>query len=349
MDTPYPGDKSPFLVPYPAPAPADLGVKPFTAIDLAPPSGQGGARMQAPQASPFLEKDFGKDAAAMASPARMPPMHASLPDPLRPIPAGSLSQVFSPGALGSSQGFPFAAAPAMAPKPANPAVNPAPAAPAPLGLDFTAVPAARPAPADFVPVPPAPIVPTAPPIAPAAAPLVSSVPASVPQASPALAAKSAPMAASPVPAAPAPGPEASAALRASAILRRGSASEMIAKTDLAMTDADAPEPAPLILTSGPSVDGRRISAYLGLVSSEIVIPMDVLFRNPAPYGELHRIKAAEDELQKVKRKAFEELEARGRALGADGIVGVTLQYSQIDAVAFLCAAAGTAVKLHLGP
>jgi uncharacterized protein YbjQ (UPF0145 family) len=353
MDTPYPGEKSPFLVPYPAPAPADLGVKPFAAIDLAPPSGQGGARMQAPQASPFLEKDFAKDAAAKAPPARTPPMPATLPDPLRPLPAGSLSQVFAPAASGSSQGFPFAAAPAMAPKPAVPA----PAAPAPLGLDFTAVPAARPAPADFVPVPAAPIIPAPP----AAAPPISALPAAVPQAFSAPAAPAtkhtptpmaAPSALAPVAApapAPVPGPEASASLRASAILRRGSASEMIAKTDLAMTDADAPEPASLIVTSGPSVDGRRISAYLGLVSSEIVIPMDVLFRNPAPYGELHRIKAAEDELQKVKRKAFQELEARARALGADGIVGVTMQYSQIDAVAFLCAAAGTVVKLHTGP
>jgi uncharacterized protein YbjQ (UPF0145 family) len=73
--------------------------------------------------------------------------------------------------------------------------------------------------------------------------------------------------------------------------------------------------------------------------------MDVLFRNPAPYGELHRIKAAEEELQRVKRKACEELNARARAMGANGIVAVTLQYSQIDAVAFLCAATGTAVKL----
>jgi uncharacterized protein YbjQ (UPF0145 family) len=355
MDTPFPGEKSPFLVPYPAPAPADQGIKPFTAVDLAPPSGQSGPRMQAPQASPFLEKDFGKDAPAKAPPARTSPPQSSMPDPLRPIPAGSLSQVFAPSALGSPQGFPFAAAPAMPPKPANPA-------PAPMGLDFTAVPAARPAPADFVPVPAAPILPAAS----AAAPPISAIPmavpapkpASAPAPKPAPAAKPAPSAAAPALApipAPVPGPQApvdaraSTSLRASAILRRGSASEMIAKTDLAMTDADAPEPTPLIVTSGPSVEGRRISAYLGLVSSEIVIPMDVLFRNPAPYGELHRIKAAEDELQRVKRKAFQELEARGRALGADGIIAVTMQYSQIDAVAFLCAAAGTAVKLNLGP
>ena len=54
---------------------------------------------------------------------------------------------------------------------------------------------------------------------------------------------------------------------------------------------------------------------------------------------------AEDQLQRVKQKAFEELADRARALGADGIVGATLQFSQFDAVVFLCAACGTAVKV----
>ena len=59
-----------------------------------------------------------------------------------------------------------------------------------------------------------------------------------------------------------------------------------------------------------TVDGFQIQDYLGLISVEVVIPKDILFRNPAPYGELHRIKAAEDQLQKVKAKALEELGRR---------------------------------------
>lgn len=327
MDTPFPGDKSPFLVPYPPPAQSGPGIKPFAAIDLVPPLGQTGAagpRMQAPQASPFLEKESGAGASG-----RQPSAAPSLPDPLLPLPSGSLSQVFAPSSPSASGGFPFASAPPMAPKPV-----PAPAK-------------AVKAPVDFVPVPPAP---AAPPIS-----ALTPVPKPAPIAPAALAAPPAPaVAVAPVaPAAPivpvvpaaVPAPEMAAALRASATLRRGSASEIIPKSDLAMTDADTPEAPPLLVTSCPSLEGRRISSYLGVVSSEIVIPMDVLFRNPAPYGELHRIKAAEDQLQKVRRKATEELTARARALGADGIVAVALQYSQIDAVAFLCAASGTAVKL----
>jgi uncharacterized protein YbjQ (UPF0145 family) len=157
----------------------------------------------------------------------------------------------------------------------------------------------------------------------------------------------APPAPAPKAASAGPAPQADAALRASATPRRGSGTEAYAKSTLTMTDADASAEAPgLLISTGPNVEGRRIQAYLGVVSVEIVIPKDVLFRNPAPYGDLHRIKAAEEHLQVVKRKAFEELAAKARALGADAVVGTTLQFSQFDAMVCLCAALGTAVKIE---
>lgn len=99
------------------------------------------------------------------------------------------------------------------------------------------------------------------------------------------------------------------------------------------------------LTTTQQADGRPVRSFLGVVSVEIVIPKDLLFRNPAPHGEMHRLKAAEDELQRVKNLAFAELGDKAKKLGADGVLGVTLQFSQFDAVVFLCAAVGTAVKL----
>lgn len=276
MDKPFSADNSPFLTPYAPPGPAAPGIKPFTAVDLAPTSAtapaappamapaQSAPRLNAPpQASPFLERD-------------------------------------------PAQSFPGLSATAPAPA-AAPSLAPAPSA-FPL--------AAKPAP-DFVPVLPA-----------APRPGI---------------AEPAPMASPPKPA-----PQADvAALRASATPRRGSGTEAYPKSALSMTDADAsPETHGLLMTTGPNVEGRRIQSYLGVVSVEIVIPKDLLFRNPAPYGDLHRMKAAEDHLQRVKQKAFEELAAKARALGANAVVGATLQFSQFDAVVFLCAAMGTAVKIE---
>lgn len=109
-----------------------------------------------------------------------------------------------------------------------------------------------------------------------------------------------------------------------------------------MDNARKPE---FFLTTTQQVDGFPIRSFLGVVSVEIVIPKDLLFRNPAPHGELHRLKAAETELQRVKNQAFEELGDNAKKLGADGVVGVSLAFSQFDAVVFLCSAVGTAVKL----
>ncbi|MDB5105200.1 MAG: putative heavy-metal-binding [Fibrobacteres bacterium] len=99
------------------------------------------------------------------------------------------------------------------------------------------------------------------------------------------------------------------------------------------------------LTTTQTVDGYPIGEFLGIVSVEIVIPKDLLFRNPAPHGELHRLKSAEEYLQKVKAQAFVELGEKAKQMHADGVVGVTLAFSQFDAVVFLCAAVGTAVRL----
>jgi uncharacterized protein YbjQ (UPF0145 family) len=98
-------------------------------------------------------------------------------------------------------------------------------------------------------------------------------------------------------------------------------------------------------TSTPAVDGFQIRKYLGVVSVELVVPKDVLFHHPAPHGELHRIKSAEEQLQRVKLKAFEELADRAKGMQADAIVGATLNFAQLDAVVCLCSAVGTAVQL----
>jgi len=301
MDTPLPADKSPFLAPYPPPAGPTLPtLKPFTAVDLAPPLGAGAARMPAPpQVSPFLDKQ-----ALPAQSAKPVILAAPPPEPPGPVPSSDLSRLFAPPAAAAS---PFAGKPVM---------ETAAAAPAPAAREERPVPAA--------------VTPTIPPVQPPAPPARAAAQ---------------PDAAAPVPAAPAQS-AATQAMRASATARPASASAILRKTDLAMTDADAPAEKPdVLVTTGPLAQGRDILSYHGVVSVELVIPKDLLFRNPAPYGELHRIKAAEEQLQRVKQKAFEELSERARALGANGIIGATMQFSQFDAVVFLCSALGTAVKL----
>lgn len=110
--------------------------------------------------------------------------------------------------------------------------------------------------------------------------------------------------------------------------------------------ARAPSRKPrFFLTSTAAVDGHPIETYLDVISAEVVLPKDLLFRNPAPYGELHRLKAAEDQLQKVKAKALEELGEKAKQLQADGVVGVQVSFVNLDTVCCLCSAVGTAVRI----
>jgi len=249
MDNPFSGDKgNPFQTPYQQGAPAAPGIKPFTAVDLAPPAGQNGPRHNAPgnpTASTFTGGDFGN--AFLSREPAAPPAPA-LKAPLAPLPLAA--NVFS----------------SMAATPAAHAFPPQPAAPAALP-DFTPAPAAQPA----------------------------------------------------------------------------RQSQILSVADF--TDALNPRKPEFFLTTTQQVDGFTVQKFMGVISVEIVIPKDLLFRNPAPHGELHRLKAAEDELQKVKAQAFQELSDKGRLMGADGVVGCTLSFSNFDAIVFLCSAVGTAVKL----
>lgn len=121
-------------------------------------------------------------------------------------------------------------------------------------------------------------------------------------------------------------------------------SQIMSASDLHSATGSAIKPR-FFVTSTAMVDGYPIQAYLDVISVEIVLPKDLLFRNPAPYGELHRLKAAEEQLQRVKAKAMEELTDKAKQLRADGIVGVTVTFTNLDTVCCLCAAVGTAVKI----
>lgn len=349
MDNPFPAEKgSPFLAPYmPAADAPDPAAKPFSAAATGPGEAPAAPGIPAaPQVSPFLERPADAFLPREASPAAAAkpafPVQPQAAKPFAPLqdfsPASPPAADFVSKPVSPIQDFtpappadtraprPFPAAPDFIPMPAIPAIQAVPAIPA--------VPAAsKPFPSSPAPVaaPPKPAGPAAKPEKPTAERMTPDF------------AGAAPQAAAPMPPAPpvSPAPAVTAAPAAPTV--RGTSS--LPRTAFAMTDADAPAATAFAITTGPSLEGNRIVAYLGVVSVEIVIPKDLLFRNPAPYGELHRIKAAEEQLQRVKRQAFEELGEKARALGAGGIIGACLQFSQFDAVVFLCSAYGTAVKV----
>jgi uncharacterized protein YbjQ (UPF0145 family) len=106
----------------------------------------------------------------------------------------------------------------------------------------------------------------------------------------------------------------------------------------------------MILTTTDSVEGRKISGYLGIVAGEAVMGTNIFRDFFAGITDIlgGRSGSYEKELRKAKALALESMIEEARALGADAVVGMDLDYQQIggtDKQMLMVAASGTAVKL----
>jgi uncharacterized protein YbjQ (UPF0145 family) len=105
----------------------------------------------------------------------------------------------------------------------------------------------------------------------------------------------------------------------------------------------------MIVTTTPSVEGRRITAYLGIVTGEAIMGAN-LFRDL--FAGLRdivggRSAAYEKELRSARRVALAELSQSALELGADAVVGVDLDYEVLGETngMLMVSVSGTAVKL----
>ncbi len=102
----------------------------------------------------------------------------------------------------------------------------------------------------------------------------------------------------------------------------------------------------MIVTTTPSVEGRSIVDYKGVVVGEAILGANVFRDIFAGITDIigGRSGAYEASLGEARATALGELEDRARALGADAVVGVDLDYEVINNM-LMVSASGTAVKL----
>ncbi len=102
----------------------------------------------------------------------------------------------------------------------------------------------------------------------------------------------------------------------------------------------------MIITTTPSVEGRKIGTYHGIVTGEAILGANIFRDLFAGIRDIvgGRSAAYEEELGKARRTALEEMEEKARALGADAVVGVDLDYEVINNM-LMVSASGTAVGL----
>ncbi|MEQ9693266.1 heavy metal-binding domain-containing protein [Shimia sp. SDUM112013] len=104
----------------------------------------------------------------------------------------------------------------------------------------------------------------------------------------------------------------------------------------------------MIVTTTPSVEGRKITEYRGIVVGEAIMGANVVRDVFASITDIvgGRSGAYESKLQDARDTALGELRARAEALGADAVVGVDLDYEVVGGSMLMVSASGTAVVLE---
>ena len=103
----------------------------------------------------------------------------------------------------------------------------------------------------------------------------------------------------------------------------------------------------MIVTTTPSIEGRSIREYKGIVVGEAIMGANVVRDVFASITDIvgGRSGAYESKLQDARDTALRELQERAVALGADAVVGVDLDYEVVNGSMLMVSASGTAVTL----
>lgn len=103
----------------------------------------------------------------------------------------------------------------------------------------------------------------------------------------------------------------------------------------------------MIITTTQNIEGHRITAYHGIVVGEAIMGANVFRDIFASVTDIvgGRSGAYEGELQAARDTALTELEERARAMGANAVVGVDLDYEVVGQSMLMVSASGTAVSL----
>ena len=105
----------------------------------------------------------------------------------------------------------------------------------------------------------------------------------------------------------------------------------------------------MILTTTPTVEGRTIIEYKGVVFGEVISGVNFIKDFKASLRDIvgGRSGSYEQELINARNQALKELEERARQLNADAVVGIDIDYEVLgqSGSMLMVSASGTAVRL----
>lgn len=105
----------------------------------------------------------------------------------------------------------------------------------------------------------------------------------------------------------------------------------------------------MIITTTPSIEGKQILQYYGIVSGETIIGANMFRDLFASIRDIvgGRSGSYERVLREAKECALKELEANALQMGANAVVGVDLDYETVgqNGSMLMVTASGTAVRI----
>jgi Uncharacterized conserved protein len=87
----------------------------------------------------------------------------------------------------------------------------------------------------------------------------------------------------------------------------------------------------MIQSTTPTIEGKRITQYHGVVTGEAILGANIFKDFFAGIRDIigGRSAAYEKELRKAREIAFAEMETQAQSLGANAVVGIDIDYENI--------------------
>ncbi|MCV2881223.1 heavy metal-binding domain-containing protein [Actibacterium sp. XHP0104] len=102
----------------------------------------------------------------------------------------------------------------------------------------------------------------------------------------------------------------------------------------------------MIVTTTPTIEGHRITAYHGVVAGEAIIGANIVRDLFAGITDIigGRSGTYEKALMQGRETAMKEMQDRARQIGGNAVVGIDLDYEVINNM-LMVSASGTAVTI----
>ena len=103
----------------------------------------------------------------------------------------------------------------------------------------------------------------------------------------------------------------------------------------------------MIVTTTPSVEGKAVREYLGVVAGEAILGANLFKDIGAGIRDVIGGRSAgyEKDLKKARETALAEMQQAAEALGANAVLSVDIDYEALKGSMLMDTASGTAVKI----